>query len=127
MAVFFLEKCLRAYSRASIDIGRNVSDKGLIHGLYSLLVVCSFMQVEQTMAQAGGDGAGTALMQGKGSTCAVWTRESCCQADETWGLRAPRMDGTVSGAVCLHRCAFRGSGHLGSEIVAAHHHPSLAR
>lgn len=54
MAVFFLDKCLRAYSRASIDIGRNVSDKGLIHGLCSFLVVCSFMRVEQTRAQAGG-------------------------------------------------------------------------
>ncbi|MBF8780375.1 hypothetical protein IV505_11645 [Pseudomonas fulva] len=57
MAVFFLEICLRAYCRTSGDIGRNVSDKGLIHWLYSFLVVCSFMQVEQTLAQASEDGA----------------------------------------------------------------------
>lgn len=68
MSVFFLEKCLRAYSRASIDFGRNVSDKGLIHRLHSFLVVCSFMQVEQTRAQAGRDGSGAMLVLGKGST-----------------------------------------------------------
>lgn len=108
MAGFFLEFCLRAHISTSGDIGHNVSDKGLIHWLYSFLVVCSFMPVEHTRAQAGGDG-------------------SNCQLDETWGLRAPRMDGTASGAVCLRRCAFRGSDHLGSEIAAARHHLSLER
>lgn len=71
MTVFFLEKGLRAYSRASIDFGRNVSHKGLIHSLHSFLVVCSFMQVERTRAQAGGDGSGAMLVLGKGSRSAL--------------------------------------------------------